>query len=697
MIAGAIVLVAIACVAIGVAIQSHRKERFVGESVAQIEALARSQKFIAAWQLAREVERAGGASSLTEVLKDQYTRVIDIDSTPANAAIAFRAYRIDAKDGDWIDFGTTPMARVRVPRGVLEWRATLSGRDPRLLTAGSTKHKRIAFSIPAAEDKDREMVLVPGGEISIGGLTGLKVAQEVKLAPYSIDRTEVTNREYARFVQAGGYAREEFWKHPFRDGSKALGFNEAMTRFKDLTGRAGPAHWKLGSFPEGEGELPVRGISWHEASAYAAYAGKELPTIYHWYFADTGDDFNLVLPALLPAANFGGKGPRAAVASRTIGAFGAIDMAGNVREWVATPTDKDHHIAVGGSWLEVAYQYKHAGQLSALDRPVDVGLRCMKRTGKESPGDVAFARVAERPSRDKHRDPSGERCRIRRLRTLFSKRTALRSMRGSSRPIHRRNIDAAQGELCDRLRERAHERLSLPSQERRSALPTIIFMHGSGVFDIKNTYDEVAERRAGGWLYPEIVVRGGRGASAAGLEGQFRAIRWPGMDARVLSRAHAPVGERASKVRRVPAHTFRGRRRSHRLCRRELRRHVGPESAGHGAPGQGGCPIGGRARGCAVGWRHPAARDRCRHVRAAHQGVGAHVEWPQRYPLPVRNLPGPDVQPPRQPARKEETQGVSGGSLHPGLVRRHGEGHPRLVRRAIRARQAGVAPARAKS
>ena len=55
-----------------------------------------------------------------------------------------------------------------------------------------------------------------------------------------------------------------------------------MARFGDRTDRAGPATWEAGSFPEGRGDYPVAGISWFEALAYAAYAGKSLPTIYHW-------------------------------------------------------------------------------------------------------------------------------------------------------------------------------------------------------------------------------------------------------------------------------------------------------------------------------------------------------------------------------------------------------------------------------
>ncbi len=538
-VAGAIVVVVIACVAAALAFERQRKARFVSESVTQIEALARSHKFIAAYHLAREVERAGGADSLSEALKEDYTRSVDVDSTPVGAAIALRAYGADAKDSDWIDFGAAPLAKIRVPRGVLEWRATLPGKVPHILTVVPLKDRRIAFSLTAPDDKDAGMVPVREGEISIGGITGLKVAQQVKLGPYSIDRTEVTNREYASFVQAGGYAHEGFWKPPFRDGIRVLGFSDAMARFKDVTGRAGPATWKLGNFPEGEGHLPVRGISWYEASAYAAFAGKELPTIYHWYYADTGNDFSFLLPALLPGANFGGKGPRAAAASRTISAFGAIDMAGNVREWVATSTDKNHRIAVGGSWLEVAYQYKHAGQLSAFDRPVDVGLRCMKRTGTESPGDVAFAPIAERPSRDTIAIQPVSDAEYAVYARFFEKSRAPLDVRVESThasPPHwtRLKVSYATGYGNERM----NAYLYLP----KNATPpyqTVIFMHGSGVFDNNKAYDEVAENPTREWILPEMLVRGGRALLQPVWKGSFERSDGPG-GTRAYYREHMP-------------------------------------------------------------------------------------------------------------------------------------------------------------
>jgi formylglycine-generating enzyme required for sulfatase activity len=150
-------------------------------------------------------------------------------------------------------------------------------------------------------------------------------------------------------MAAGGYTREEFWKHPFADGTRTLTFREAMDRFRDSTGRPGPATWMVGAYPDGEDELPVSGVSWYEAAAYASFAGKELPTVYHWYRADTANDIQTLPGLVLSGTNHEGVGPRAS-ARGSMSAYGAIDMAGNVREWSANASDNATRLTLGGAW-----------------------------------------------------------------------------------------------------------------------------------------------------------------------------------------------------------------------------------------------------------------------------------------------------------------------------------------------------------
>ena len=95
----------------------------------------------------------------------------------------------------------------------------------------------------------------------------------VNVEPVYFDRFCVTNEEYQRFVDAGGYEQLEFWHE------EAL---PALLDFVDQTGAPGPRYWADGQYSNNEGRLPVVGISWYEAWAYARWVGKRLPTDAEW-------------------------------------------------------------------------------------------------------------------------------------------------------------------------------------------------------------------------------------------------------------------------------------------------------------------------------------------------------------------------------------------------------------------------------
>jgi formylglycine-generating enzyme required for sulfatase activity/dienelactone hydrolase len=491
-----------------VVIDHNRKAAFVTQSLAQIESLSRSGKYFAAFQLARDIERAGGADALTDQLKDAYSRPVNVVSTPPGATLSLRPYRIGTEDPEWIELGISPLEKFRVPRGPMQWRATMPGYASASQLAVALPNKRMSFVLLRADPKDSGMVQVNGGAMEIGGLPGLRLAEKVTLAPYLIDRTEVTNREYAQFVRAGGYAREDFWKEPFREGARTLAFKEAVKRFKDATGRAGPATWKLGNFPDGEDDLPVRGISWYEAAAYATYAGKELPTIYHWYFADTGGDLGFLPGVLMPAANFQGGGLRTGAAARAISAYGAVNMAGNVREWVSNSTDKQRYMAVGGSWTDVPYLYSDPALHSGFDRPLDAGLRCMKRQDGAPLAGEARASLTEIPRVDSTKLKPVSDAEYAVYTRFFEQRripldARIESSDDSSLQwtLHRASYAAGYGG------ERLSALLYLP-KNAKPPYQTIIYMTGSNALQTKQALDNATATF--GLSVPKMLVLGGR-------------------------------------------------------------------------------------------------------------------------------------------------------------------------------------------
>ena len=81
-------------------------------------------------------------------------------------------------------------------------------------------------------------------------MPGLEHLPEVHLPDYWIDRHEVTNRAFKRFVDDGGYRRAELWREPFLKDGRTLTFDAAMAQFRDATGARAP--------PVGDGHVPRR-------------------------------------------------------------------------------------------------------------------------------------------------------------------------------------------------------------------------------------------------------------------------------------------------------------------------------------------------------------------------------------------------------------------------------------------------------
>jgi iron(II)-dependent oxidoreductase len=95
----------------------------------------------------------------------------------------------------------------------------------------------------------------------------------VHVAGVFLDRYPVTNRQYLRFIRAGGYEQVSIWDPQIWP---------AVLDFVDATGAPGPRFWKNGLYPAGEDSYPVVGVSWYEAAAYSRWVGKRLPTDAEW-------------------------------------------------------------------------------------------------------------------------------------------------------------------------------------------------------------------------------------------------------------------------------------------------------------------------------------------------------------------------------------------------------------------------------
>jgi dienelactone hydrolase len=152
-----------------------------------------------------------------------------------------------------------------------------------------------------------------------------------------------------------------------------------MAVLTDRTGRPGPATWEVSDYPAGQADFPVGGVSWYEAKAYARFAGKQLPTIYHWVWAATIDRAHLIIPQ----SNFEPRGPAPVGRFRGMTGFGALDMAGNVREWCENATGGDR-FALGGAWGEPQHMFNANHHQDPFDRSAANGFRLARFSTSDS-------------------------------------------------------------------------------------------------------------------------------------------------------------------------------------------------------------------------------------------------------------------------------------------------------------------------
>jgi formylglycine-generating enzyme required for sulfatase activity len=218
------------------------------------------------------------------------------------------------------------------------------------------------------------MVYVPAGEFIMGSDEGDSKEQPVHtvyLDAFYIDKTEVTNAQYRECVEAGACDTPE------------------DTAYYDNADYA---------------QHPVVFVSWNDADAYCRWAGKQLPTEAEWEKAARGTDGRL-----WPWGNEwhaercnsaeGGKGNTTPVGAYPEGAspYGALDMAGNVWEWVADWRGEDYYsqspdrnprgpdsghyrVLRGGSWSYIAHFVRCANRGGAPPetRYNTFGFRCAR-------------------------------------------------------------------------------------------------------------------------------------------------------------------------------------------------------------------------------------------------------------------------------------------------------------------------------
>jgi formylglycine-generating enzyme required for sulfatase activity/dienelactone hydrolase len=354
-------------------------------AVPEIRKLVDDQQLAAAFRLAEQAEKVIPRDPPLLELLPQVERDFSFQTVPPGADV----YLYGEIDSTWERIGRSPIDKVRTSPGYRRWKIEKNEYEPAegasLSAAGSvTEIKRTLDekgSLPPG------MVRVPGGK-HVLGLAGLDHLSGQDLDDYLIDKYEVTNKEFKQFIDRGGYLKREYWRQPFEKDGRPLAFEQAMAEFRDRTGRSGPATWEMSDFPEGRGDYPVGGISWYEAAAYAEFAGKSLPTIYHWDRAADTPQSNYIIPL----SNFGERDTSPAGGSQGVSSYGVYDMAGNVREWCWNLRG-NWRFLLGGAWNDQVYVFNYAFAQPSWDRSPGNGFRCMKYLGTDDNREAQRAKI----------------------------------------------------------------------------------------------------------------------------------------------------------------------------------------------------------------------------------------------------------------------------------------------------------------
>ncbi|UUO05676.1 formylglycine-generating enzyme family protein [Blastopirellula sp. J2-11] len=213
---------------------------------------------------------------------------------------------------------------------------------------------QIAANLPphlldqAREAFDDQMTIVPEGDVLVGRCKGNDDQEQayggnlIRVEAVYLDRFQVTNEEYQEFVNAGGYEQMPLWDPEIWP---------AVLDFVDQSGLPGPRYWRNSKHVEGEERLPVVGLCWYEAAAYARWVGKRLPSDPEWMKAGA---WPVPLPGAEPIqrrfpwgesmdqgrANLWGCGPEHVVSVDQYGSGASVggchQLIGNVWEWTSS-------------------------------------------------------------------------------------------------------------------------------------------------------------------------------------------------------------------------------------------------------------------------------------------------------------------------------------------------------------------------
>ena len=209
-----------------------------------------------AFLLARRIEAIVPGEATVEKLRPRFGGETRRQFRPVGATLLARPRT--GVDTEWVELGQVGERPLAAPLGDSVFKLQAPGFEPREFAMNvssfgfDTLRIQGVLALPRSGEVPPGMVPIetPRTEANLfqsDPLCPLNLVEKGRIGTFLVDTREVTNREFQRFMDAGGYQLRKYWTEPFELDGKPATWDEAMERFHDSTGRPGPAGWRFGA------------------------------------------------------------------------------------------------------------------------------------------------------------------------------------------------------------------------------------------------------------------------------------------------------------------------------------------------------------------------------------------------------------------------------------------------------------------